>query len=665
MKMTGKKITGLISMVLALVIAMSAINVFAQTEVQNPDANAGATAAPDVTVSAAPSIVPSIVPSALPNEPTALEKAIENGQKYIKGALVDGKYTSWWDALASGEDFVNSETAASKVVFPEIAAESKINDYINAIMLANVTGLNTAKADEWAEKLASMQGEDGAFGTLVNQHIFAMIALNYNNQAYDVDAAIYKMIDWMLSGDVDTDYIAFAIIALSDLNTPSRPFVQGYIDVLVMAMNQARKEGGYNSLWSGVNTNTTACALAALSIAGVDYKADSYVINGKNPMDDLMAAQLSDGSFKYLAADEKGNHMAAQQAIIALRIADAKSKNAKLLPVVNRAENKTVSITVLGKTGEILSLDKFTADVSKATSANAGLSFEDVLKQALDANSIKYDIKPSQYGGNYISGINGDTEGAFGGYDGWLCLQNGVSLPTSFSTVYVENNDVLTVYYGDFSVTKNLSVSLENKVMLVGIDAILKVTTKEDVYDDSWNYVRTDVKPVEGVKLEAFGKTYTSDAEGKIVIPAADITAAGLADLKFSKWQDKAVAGAVGMNLKACVLDLSAYLPAEPEVVEVKKVKFVKKTIKVKVGKKATLRVKLTPSKGVKKAQKKVTWSINKKGKKVIKFVKKTKALNGKLKAVIKAKKKGVAKVTCTAPSGKKATCTVKVVKKK
>lgn len=676
MRQKSSKIAGLISLLLALVMAMSAMSAFAQTEVQDSETNPSAAS-------------------------LALETAIEKGETYIQNSLVDGKYTSWWDALASGEDFVNSEVSASKVVFPEITAESKINDYINAIMLANVTGLNAEKAREWSKALAAKQGEDGSFGTLINQHMFSMIALNYSNQTYDIDAAIDSLNKQMMEtkNNRDADYTAFAIIALSKPAKANKPFVQGYIDRLVELLAKTRVEGGYVSAWSGLNTNSTACALGALSIAGVDYTQESYVVGGKNPLEDLLALQTEDGSFKYLAADEQGNHMAAQQAIIALRIIEANNNGTKLLPVVDRVEDKTVSISVQGISGEILNLDSFTAKVADATNPEAGLTFEDVLVQALEANNIEYVINPSAYGGNYLAGVNGDNEGALGGYDGWLCLENGASLSTGFSSVYVENNSSLTAYYGDYSLTKNIDIAIEEKVLLKDIAATINVTTTEDVYDDSWNYIGTETKPVEGVKLEAFGKTYTSDAEGKINIPAADITTAGMTTMTFSKWQENAVAGAVAKTVNIGIYDLATLdikdepkttaaptaMPTPnasttpsvtvattveptvtPEVTpaaKVKKVKFIKKNIKVKVGKKATLRVKLTPAK-LTKVAKKVKWSINKKGKKVVKFVKKAKKLNGKLKAQIKAKKKGAAKVTCTAPSGKKATCKVKVVKK-
>jgi len=79
-----------------------------------------------------------------------------------------------------------------------------------------------------------------------------------------------------------------------------------------------------------------------------------------------------------------------------------------------------------------------------------------------------------------------------------------------------------------------------------------------------------------------------------------------------------------------------------------KSVKFTKKSVKVKRGKKVTLRVKIT---GAKKAK----FSVDKKGKKVVKLMKK------KAKSVVvKGKKKGKATITAKV-AGKKAKCKVTV----
>jgi len=85
-----------------------------------------------------------------------------------------------------------------------------------------------------------------------------------------------------------------------------------------------------------------------------------------------------------------------------------------------------------------------------------------------------------------------------------------------------------------------------------------------------------------------------------------------------------------------------------PVPVKKVKIKLKKKTYKVKKGKKVTLKITL-------KNAKKAKFSVDKKGKKVVKLMKK------KAKSVVvKGKKKGTAKITAKA-AGKKATCKVKV----
>lgn len=91
------------------------------------------------------------------------------------------------------------------------------------------------------------------------------------------------------------------------------------------------------------------------------------------------------------------------------------------------------------------------------------------------------------------------------------------------------------------------------------------------------------------------------------------------------------------------------------------RVKFAKQMENIKLGRKFKLKVKLKPSKGLSKDAKKVKWSINKEGKKVIGFVKMAKKLQGKLAVKVKAKKKGEARITCKSPNGRKAVCKVVV----
>ena len=577
-------------------------------------------------------------------------QAYEKASKYIMENHGD-KYTNWWDVLATGE-----KVTEDQVTFPEIKDDSKIGDYINAVMMANVTGLRQQEGAAWAAKLAGMQDKDGKFSDLISQQLFAMIALNYNHTAYDFNKAADVAIDMMLKSEInrDTDYLGFAMVAFAAGKNTSLT-AQGLINAFAYGSSGARVDGGYKSSWAEANANSTATILAGMAVAGVDFSAAAFFKNDKSIESDLIAFQMDNGAFKYLPSDTKENYMATQQAAIALRlaIASVEGKMGEIIPAANRVEDKTVTVNVYGIDGTLLQAKNFKAEVAKAANPAKGLTFEDALRQALDANNIKYTFEPSPYGGNYLSAVGDLAAAKFGGYDGWLCTLNRVSLSTGMSDYYINNNDVLDVYYGDFSATQSIDVSIKNVLLIKGMDAEITLTTKVDKYDDSWNLIGSDIVPVDGVTLKAFGKTYTSNKEGIITIPGADITQSGATEFEFSKWAADAVPGIVARTDDVYVVDMEELNADDKKGEEDKKddnektsIKFAKKKVKIKKGRKVTLKVKAT---GVKK----VKFSVNRK--KVVRITKKK-----ALRVTVKGLKKGAAVVTAKA-NGVKATCKVTV----
>ncbi|CAM4214619.1 hypothetical protein FHS16_000389 [Paenibacillus endophyticus] len=72
----------------------------------------------------------------------------------------------------------------------------------------------------------------------------------------------------------------------------------------------------------------------------------------------------------------------------------------------------------------------------------------DLLKQALDqaAPKINYKIVDSSFGA-YVSSINGEAAGTFGGWDGWMYEVNGVAPSVGASAYELKNDDVVRFYY--------------------------------------------------------------------------------------------------------------------------------------------------------------------------------------------------------------------------
>lgn len=200
---------------------------------------------------------------------------------------------------------------------------------------------------------------------------------------------------------------------------------------------------------------------------------------------------------------------------------------------------------------------------------------------------------------------------------------------------------------GSFS-TVIINNSAEDKIIDLqgtGYDTLDYYVTYED---ENTNCARFDAKDVKTIRVPKYGMVTVStyiDDDKILPLPTEEIKPSP----KITP-----VAPTIAPTV------IPTVTPTNEAEANVKKVKFVKRKFKIKVGKKVTLKVKLTPKK-LTKAAKKVKWSINKKGRKVVKFVKKTKKLRGKLKVKIRTLKKGRAKITCKAPSGKKATCEIVV----
>lgn len=139
-------------------------------------------------------------------------------------------------------------------------------------------------------------------------------------------------------------------------------------------------------------------------------------------------------------------------------------------------------------------------------------------------DSLTINMVDSSYGGKYISGINGDSEMQFGGYDGWMFLVNGEESPVGISSVTLNDGDNVVIYYSDA-----YGVGMQNPVAdVTKIDeGILKVTSKDTIYDENWN-ATASVNPVTGATIKWYnGDEYTeyiTDENGEILIPEEYLT---------------------------------------------------------------------------------------------------------------------------------------------
>ena len=130
----------------------------------------------------------------------------------------------------------------------------------------------------------------------------------------------------------------------------------------------------------------------------------------------------------------------------------------------------------------------------------------------------------------YITSINGDAAGTFGGWDGWLYTINGEELPTDISGAYLYEGDEVLFYYGD-----PYGVGMQYpEVDLSEIDKrVIKFTSKDTTYDSSYNPI-VSVNPVEGATVYFEGTEYVTDEEGKITVQR-DLLSEGVHAIQIEK----------------------------------------------------------------------------------------------------------------------------------
>ncbi|MBQ6552084.1 MAG: DUF4430 domain-containing protein [Clostridia bacterium] len=130
----------------------------------------------------------------------------------------------------------------------------------------------------------------------------------------------------------------------------------------------------------------------------------------------------------------------------------------------------------------------------------------------------------------YITSINGDAAGAFGGWDGWLFTVNGIEAATGINGVNLADGDSVLFYYGD-----PYGVGMQYpEVDLSEINKrVIKFTSADTSYDLDYTPVVT-VNPVAGATVYFEGTEYVTDDEGKITVQR-DLLSEGVHAIQIEK----------------------------------------------------------------------------------------------------------------------------------
>ena len=203
--------------------------------------------------------------------------------------------SDWWEVLAltaAGVDVKAEGFVLPALDGDSISTSGSPTALAKAILSLGAIGENprfyfgNAADRDLVRVLASLQGENGAFGAYLNEHIYAVIALELTDpSAYDRDAAIVYLCSCRLAdggfayyGDVsDVDLTAMALLALQYFrgDRAAEEAIESSVAFLVSAMSE---DGAYPSAWEpGVEPSESVSAVISGFVAvGIDMTVEPY-----------------------------------------------------------------------------------------------------------------------------------------------------------------------------------------------------------------------------------------------------------------------------------------------------------------------------------------------------------------------------------------------------
>lgn len=150
-----------------------------------------------------------------------------------------------------------------------------------------------------------------------------------------------------------------------------------------------------------------------------------------------------------------------------------------------------------------------------------GASVKEILQKINEENE---DVVIEGLESGFITKINEDLAGSFGGWDGWLFTVNGVEASAGIADCYVKEGDAIVLYFGDpYGVGMQFPIVDTEKLA----DGILRFTSADTTYDENYNPTTT-INPIVGATI-TWGvgdekTTYTTDNNGEVVIEEKQLT---------------------------------------------------------------------------------------------------------------------------------------------
>lgn len=386
---------------------------------------------------------------------------------------------------------------------------------------------NTEYRRDLVDDLISMQKDDGGFSDSFGEP-WAMIALELTDADYNKEKHLQHILS---KQNNDTGSFGGADVAGWTL-TALAPYIDNREDVKVAvkdavnSIHETFKDRDEYPGMSGANSNSTAAIVMGLAAVGEDLYSDKWRKEDGSLIEQLLAYQLEDGSFKWKASDAQANLMATEQVLLALAtVSNEESLYIQLKEYKQEAQSiKTnVSIRIEGIKETLLFDEEFVVETLEQATAL------DATKQALTAAHI-----PFEESGGVISSIDGEEQGTFETWDGWQYLVNEIHSAEDLADDFpITNGDEIVWFYGNESdlymgwddadeidkLTLRSKVSVSPQVY-EGDEIEVKVTAEYRIWEESFELVEDKVLTnVKDAAVHFNGEIYKTDENGIARIP--------------------------------------------------------------------------------------------------------------------------------------------------
>ena len=485
------------------------------------------TTTPSETVTPAPgdNVTDEVTPEDnIPDDTVQQVNTPEDYRDRILGFYAENSVlTTWWDVVAlygAGADL-------SQYTLPQWTSESlgenaAATDYAGIIfgLIASDGNPHDFFGCDIADELAKMQdSQTGLFGSYPNQQIYAILALDAAKEPYNRIAAVNALISTFRTADGAFGYLpfdpSFGTEITADVDITAQTLLildsEENSDIISSAVeylaSQQLENGGYAS-WGTENSNTLEAVISTLST--LTLLEDQRFIKNERSLSDVLGDYiLENGMLTWEAGSTDENLLATQQGLIAF--GDIIAGKSVFLRLASEQVCSTLNanVRIEGSAANVLNVP--------ISVKGYNLNILDAIKAALDANNIPYEIEGSEYG-SYIKSVNFESEGKFGGWDGWLVAVNGSPLASSADATLLNEGDEILLYYGMFEPNTLIpQYQLSTDTFLQNTPFNVTVTATYFDYTDSQN----KTVPITGATVEIGENKFTTNATGVASVAAS------------------------------------------------------------------------------------------------------------------------------------------------